>query len=305
MPAAPDEPAVRARGRASEEETVRAVAVDDLVGALTLVRRGEGRFAAVGTDWWRGERVFGGMVVAQALRAAQATVPAGLPVHSLHGYFLRPVPVGAPVELVVDQVRDGRSFTTRTVTSRVDGRDAFMMTCSFHADEEGDDYQIAMPAVPGPDSVAREDVPIPFDVRELGSTPRRPDGSYLATRRVWFRTQGDLPDDPALHAAVVAYLSDMTGAAFRPLSLGTWGGHTDASLDHALWLHRPVRADRWLLYDLQALVNAGGRSTLRGVLYQDGSVCASMSQELLIRPLPGARPEVRPGWEAGPPTHPE
>lgn len=293
------------RQRASEEETVRAVGVGDLLAALSLEDLGDDRYLAVGTDWWRGERVFGGMVVALALRAAQASVP-DLPVHSLHGYFLRPVPVGASVEQMVEHVRDGRSFRTRRVTSLVGGREAFTMLCSFHADEEGDPYQITMPAVPGPEAVPREDVPIPFDVRELGSTPRRDDGSYLATRRVWFRTDRGLPDDSSLHASVVAYLSDMTGAAFRPHNLGEWGTHTDASLDHALWFHRPVRADQWLLYDLQCLVNHGGRATLRGVLFaQDGTLCASMSQELLIRALDDPQPEVRPAWATGVPEHPE
>jgi acyl-CoA thioesterase-2 len=279
------------------------VSVHDLVEALTLEPKGDGRFAARGTEWWAGDRVFGGMVVAQALRAAQATVDRALPVHSLHGYFLRPVPVGAPVELAVDHVRDGRSFTTRRVTSSVGGKESFTMTCSFHTDEPGDEYQLSMPSVPPPESVARSDVPVPFEVRDLGSTPQRADGTFLATRRVWFRTDGALPDDPTLHAAVVAYLSDMTGAAFRPLSLGSWGTHTDASLDHGLWLHRPARADEWLLYDLQSLVNSGGRSTVRGVMYtRDGRVVASMAQELLIRLLDAPDPQVHPDW---PVVHPE
>ncbi len=98
----------------------------------------------------------------------------------------------------------------------------------------------------------------------------------------------------------------MTGAAFRPHSLGTWGAHTDASLDHALWLHRPARADDWLLYDLQAIVNHAGRATLRGIMYtRQGDVVASMSQELLIRALDAPQPQIRPGWEEGPPVHPE
>jgi acyl-CoA thioesterase-2 len=289
---------------ASEEDVTHPVGVDDLVMALTPVAIGEDRYTLPGTDWWRGDRVFGGMVVAQALRAAQASVPDELPVHSLHGYFLRPVPVGAPVELSVERIRDGRSFTTRRVTSSVDGRDTFMLTCSFHAPEDGDEYQMTMPRVPPPESVPSTDVPIPFDVRELGSTPRRADGTFLATRRVWFRTREPLtgPADTApMHAAIVAYLSDMTGAAFRPYSLGTWGGYTDASLDHALWCHRPCRTDEWLLYDLQCVVNTGGRSTIRGALYsQDGALCASMSQELLIREVEGAETEVHPSWADGP-----
>lgn len=292
--------------RSQEEEVRRAVGVDDLIDALTVRPGGGDRFAAPGTDWWRGERVFGGMVVAQALRAAQAAVDPPFAVHSLHGYFLRPVRPGATTVLAVERVRDGRSFVTRRVVAESDGREVFQLTGSFHRPEEGERYQLPMPEVPAPESVEPGDVPIPFDVRELGSTPRRPDGTYLATRRVWFRTVAGLPDDPPLHAAVIAYVSDMTGAAFRPHNLGTWGTHTDASLDHALWFHRPARADEWLLYDLQALVNAAGRSTIRGLLFtRDGTLVASMAQELLIRALDEPDPQVNPAWAAGPRQHPE
>ena len=271
----------------------------ELSATLVARRTGERSFVAESPDWWDGDRVFGGMVVAQALSAACQTVDPATPVHSLHGYFLRPVRPGRAVGLEVDHVRDGRSFTTRRVTSSVEGRETFQMTCSFHADEPGDEYQLAMPEVPGPDEVDQADVPIPFLVRELGPSPRRPDGTYASTRRVWLRTRTELPDDPLVHTCVVAYLSDMTGAAFRPRSLGTWGAHTDASLDHCLWFHRPVRADEWLLFDLQALVNAGGRATVRGVMYgRDGSLRVSMAQELLIRPLDDPRPETVPAWSS-------
>ncbi len=269
----------------------------ELRSALIARPTGGGAFAAESPDWWGGDRVFGGMVVAQALSAAIQTVDPSIPVHSMHGYFLRPSQPGRPVELAVGHLRDGRSFTTREVTSSVGGKVTFTMVCSFHADEAGDEYQLAMPDVPGPDDVEQADVPIPFFVRELGPSARRSDGTYASTRRVWLRTRTALPDDPILHACVVAYLSDMTGAAFRPKSLGTWGTHTDASLDHALWFHRAVRADRWLLFDLQALVNAGGRATVRGVLFdRDGLLVASMAQELLIRPLDDPEPETAPGW---------
>jgi len=271
----------------------------ELSAALLARPLGGGTFAAQSPDWWGGDRVFGGMVVAQALSAAIQTVDPATPVHSMHGYFLRPSPPGRAVELAVGHVRDGRSFIAREVTSSVDGRVTFTMVCSFHGDEPGDEYQLPMPDVPGPDDVAQADVPIPFLVRELGPSPRRNDGSYAATRRVWLRTRTALPDDPLLHTCVVAYLSDMTGAAFRPMSLGTWGTHTDASLDHSLWFHRPVRADQWLLFDLQALVNAGGRATVRGVMFdRDGRLVASMAQELLIRLLDDPQPETVPAWSS-------
>ena len=272
-------------------------ALGELTAALVARPTGPGTFAAQSPDWWGGDRVFGGMVVAQALSAAIQSVDLGTPVHSLHGYFLRPSAPGRPVQLTVGHLRDGRSFTTREVTSHVDGKLTFKMACSFHADEEGEEYQLPMPDVPGPDEVAQADVPIPFLVRELGPGNRRADGSFDSTRRVWLRTRGALPDDPLLHTCVVAYLSDMTGAAFRPHSLGTWGTHTDASLDHCLWFHRPVRADEWLLFDLAAVVNAGGRATVRGAMFgRDGRLRVSMTQELLIRLLDEPAPEVVPAW---------
>jgi acyl-CoA thioesterase-2 len=238
-------------------------------------------------DWWGGERTFGGMVVAQALSAAAQTVAPDLPVHSLHGYFLRPSRPGTPSTHTVHRLRDGRSFSTREVVSEVEGRSAFRMACSFHRVEAGDEYQLPMAGdIPPPDAVKGSDEPFPFDVRDLGPTGRREDGTYLSTRRCWFRTRQRLPDDPSLHACVLAYLSDMTGAAFRPLSLDSWGGYTDASLDHAMWFHRPRRADEWNLFDFQALVNANGRSTIRGTMYgEDGVLYLSMAQELLIREL--------------------
>jgi acyl-CoA thioesterase-2 len=273
--------------------------MEELSAALVARPLGGGRFVAGSPDWWGGDRVFGGMVVAQALSAAIQTVERATPVHSMHAYFLRPSLPGRPVDLVVHRVRDGRSFSTREVTSSVDGKVTFQMACSFHGDEPGDEYQLAMPEVPGPDDVEQADVPIPFLVRELGPSPRRPDGSYGSTRRVWLRTRTPLADDPLLHTCVVAYLSDMTGAAFRPKSLGTWGTHTDASLDHSLWFHRPVRADQWLLFDLQALVNAGGRATVRGVMFdREGRLVVSMAQELLIRPLEDPEPESAPAWSS-------
>ena len=244
-------------------------------------------FISTCPDWWGDERTFGGMVVAQALHAASQTVPTGLHVHSLHGYFLRPAQARFPSVHKVARLRDGRSFTTREVTTAVDGRTSFRMICSFHRAEAGDEYQLPMAGdIPAPDDAPRDEAPFPFDVRNLGATPRRDDGTYLSTRRCWFRTREPLADDPALHACVLAYFSDMTGAAFRPHNLDSWGGYTDASLDHAVWFHRPRRADVWNIFDFQALLNAGGRSTIRATMYgEDGQLYLSMAQELLIREL--------------------
>jgi acyl-CoA thioesterase-2 len=227
------------------------------------------------------------MVVAQALNAAVQTVPVGVEVHSLHGYFLRPTAAGARTTHVIERVRDGRSFSTRGVTSLVDGKETFRMTCSFHSPEDGDDYQLAMASgVPPPNDIEGFEAPFPFDIRELGATEKQEDGTFSSTRRCWFRTREALPDDPGLHACVLTYFSDMTGASFRPLSLGSWGTHTDASLDHAVWFHRPWRADRWSFFDIHALVNASGRATIRATMHgEDGSLHLSMAQELLIRKL--------------------
>jgi acyl-CoA thioesterase-2 len=289
---------------AEEAELVPAT-VAELVDSLTAHARGrdtDGRptFVTTSPKWWVHGRVFGGMVVGQALNAAMQTVPTGLEVHSLHGYFLRPTSPGSETTHVVDGVRDGRSFSTRQVTSAVEGRETFRMTCSFHRPEEGDSYQLPMaPGVPAPGEIEGFEAPFPFDVRELGTTERREDGTYQSTRRCWFRSREPLSDDPAVHAGFLAYFSDMTGASFRPHSIGVWGRHTDASLDHALWFHRPWRADVWSLFDIQALVNAGGRATIRATMHgEDGTLHLSMAQELLIRELDEPLQVEAPVWTA-------
>jgi acyl-CoA thioesterase II len=261
-------------------------AVRDLIEHLRTERRSGGSFTAEAPDWF-GDRVFGGMVVAQAAHAACQTVEPDWRPHSLHAYFLGAVRPGG-VEIDVNPIRDGRTFVTREVTLRQDGRTKLTTTVSFHQDEEGDEYQLPMSSgIPAPEALPiAEDAPPPFEVRWLGPTPQRDDGTYESTRRSWERTTEPLPDEWALHLAVAAFLSDMTGTSFRPYSLGEWGGHTDASIDHAVWFHRPFRCDEWLYADFHALVNAGGRSTVRGSFYdRGGRLCMSMAQELLIRPL--------------------
>jgi acyl-CoA thioesterase II len=260
-------------------EAIRAIRIDTGPG-------GQDCFETKSPDWWPGGRTFGGMVVAQGLNAAMQTVPDGLDLHSLHAYFMRPTPPGIPSRHEVERLRDGRSFSTRQVTSEVEGKPTFRLMCQFHAPEEGEEYQLPMAGVTAPIGDARHGFGFPFEMEELGPTERRADGTYRSTRRVWFRASEQLDDDPRLHACLLAYVSDMTGAAFRPLSLDSWGTHTDASLDHSLWFHRPYRADRWTLYELEAVVNAGGRSTVRGTMHgEDGTLHTTMAQELLIRKL--------------------
>jgi acyl-CoA thioesterase-2 len=262
--------------------------IELLLNALTVSPGAEaGDFTAKAPDWF-GDRVFGGVVVGQALAAAARTVEPPMRPHSLHAYFLGALRPG-PVELEVERLRDGRTFATRHVTSRQHGRTALWQTVSFHQDEPAAPYQLAMPpGVPGPEDLqAADDGPPPFVLHELGPTSRRDDGTYESTRRCWVRPVAPLPDEPTAHLVAAAFLSDLTGTSFRIHSPRDWGTHTDASIDHAVWFHRPPRIDDWVFMDFQLLVAAGARSTLRGSMFdRDGQLLLTMAQELLIRPLP-------------------
>ena len=193
----------------------------------------------------------------------------------------------------MESLRDGRTFATRQVTSIQNGRRALRATVSFHGADHGDEYQLPMPDAPAPETLPREEDPgpgPPFDMRDVGPTERRADGTYRSTRRYWARALAPLPDTPIAHYTVAAFMSDMTGTSFRPYSLGEWGTHADASIDHALWFHREPRFDEWVYVDFHALVNHAGRSTVRGEFYDgEGRLSMSIAQELLIRPLDSAR----------------
>jgi acyl-CoA thioesterase-2 len=241
---------------------------------------------------WFGPRVFGGAVVAQvvtaAALAAQDAGGAGATgrAHSLHTHFLRALQPG-PVELRTEAIRTGRTFTTIRVDSVQGGRVAATSIVSFHADEDDVPYQLPMAEVPRPDSLpVSDDAPPPFETCWIGPTEPRADGTYESTRRCWIRLAAPLPDDPLAALLVSTVLSDLTGTSFRPYSLDEWGTHTDASIDHAVWFHRPPRTDGWLFCDFHALANLGGRSTVRGTFHDErGDLVLSMAQELLIRPL--------------------
>ena len=243
-------------------------------------------------------RLFGGQVASQTLRAATLTVePDRLP-HSLHAYFIRPGRPGVPLQLHVDRVRDGRSFTTRHVTASQDGEPIFELTSSFHGNEAGDDWQLPAPSgVAGPESGELPESPIsqfasmsPFHMRPT----RRPrHGDWPIVHPMWVKTKRPLPDDPSLHACVLAFVSDMgvVGSARAPdstLPMQFMG----ASLDHAMWFHRPVRADDWLLFSVEPVSNYGSRGLALGSLHTaDGTLAASIAQEALLRgaghvPLP-------------------
>ena len=232
-----------------------------------------------------GNRSFGGQVLAMATAAVIRSSGSDQAPHSLHGYFLRPVVPDVPAELAVEIVREGRSFRTFEVRIAQEGQTRFAATSQFHADEPGVDYEPSMPVVPPPDDLEEHWPFGPVESRNLGATPARADGTYESTRRAWLRLRTALPEDPVVAAAMAAYVSDLTGNSFRPMSLDTYEGYVDASLDHAVWFHRPLRVDDWVFFDIHCALNHAGRSLIRGSLYDtDGRLCVSMAQELLIRP---------------------
>ena len=279
-------------------------ATQDLLGTLDLERLEVNLFRGRSpqTGW---QRVFGGQVIGQALVAALRTVE-GRAAHSLHGYFMLPGDPKVPIIYEVDRIRDGRSFTTRRVVAIQHGHAIFTMAASFHVDEEGLSHQAPMPDVPTPDQLPSEaeikakTMPImPDAVRRYYERERpielRPVefSRYLGVKsaeakfHVWIRATAPLPDDPAIHQCVLAYASDMAlldsaliphgRTVFEKTIMG-------ASLDHALWFHRPFRADDWLLYAQDSPNMSGARGFARGLIFtRDGTLVASVAQEGLLR----------------------
>jgi acyl-CoA thioesterase II len=253
---------------------------------------------------WR-QRVFGGQVAGQALVAAGRTVPADRPVHSLHAYFIRPGDPTVPLIYLVERVRDGRSFTTRRVSAVQHGETIFTLSASFHRAEPGVSHADPMPDVPGPEELpstaermeklfgpsAREYYDgNPIDIRHVGplTVEVAKDPSLRTARsQVWLRADGELPDDPLLHVCMMTYASDMTLLDSVMLAHGlSWADGTTkgASLDHAMWFHRPFRADRWLLYSQESPAAGGARGLARGELFtREGELVVSVVQEGLIR----------------------
>lgn len=250
-------------------------------------------------------RVFGGQVLAQSLVAAGRTVE-GRAAHSLHGYFMLPGDVNTPIVYQVDRIRDGRSFTTRRVLAIQEGREVFSMLCSFQVREPGIEHGAPMPDVAPPESLPRElDLVramahrIPAPLREVYTQDRPIDFRPIAPvdpftpevrpplKHTWFRAEGTMPDDLILHQAVLAYASDygLLGTALLPHGLSfMMRGVQAASLDHAVWFHRPFRVDDWLLYEMDAPAAAGARGFARGSLFaRDGTLVASTVQEGLLR----------------------
>jgi acyl-CoA thioesterase II len=300
--------------------------LEELLGVLDLRHLGQARVRVEGVDGDEesdlGEsvsevfvgqsqkmphgRVFGGQVLAQAVVTAGRTVAgvghdAPRPIHSLHGYFVRPGDDNHPIRFAVDQIRDGRSFSTRRVQAIQYGEPILSMIASFQEPAGGLDHQESMPAAPDPDSLPVEDFadlealvpqgylrPRPVDLRHVeGPINVRPGRQPASRQSVWLRTLGPLPDDPLLHAAVLAYASDysLLEPVIRRHGLA-WADSRlrPASLDHAMWFHRPARADEWVLYTQSSPSAQGGRGLAFGRMFAaDGRLVASAAQEGMLR----------------------
>ena len=279
--------------------------INDLIHILDLEEIEKNHYRATSPDEDR-QRVYGGQVIGQALVAASRTVPDDRQAHSLHGYFLRPGDTTIPILYKVDRIRDGKSFTTRRVVAIQHGRAIFNMSISFQVGEEGFDHQMPRPEAPGPDSLRDENDlraewvanmpkeyadwansahPIevrPIDPMNIFEPEKRP-----PQQMCWMRARNTLPDDPRLHQCVLAYLSDwsLLDTALLPHAVSyTQTNLQTASLDHAMWFHRPFRADEWLLYVQDSPSASGARGLNRGLIYDaDGVLVASAAQEGLMR----------------------
>lgn len=286
------------------DETPGAEPLKILLDLLDLERLELNLFRGFNRDIGSG-RVFGGQVLAQGLVAAGRTVE-GRRAHSLHGYFMLPGDVSTPIVYQVDRIRDGRSFTTRRVLAIQEGREIFSMLCSFHADEEGIEHGAARADVPAPETLPREldlvramaeRIPehlraVYTQDRPIDFRPVDPVDPFAPERRepekhLWFRADGTMPDEPILHQAVLAYASDygLLSTAVLPHGLSFLMRRVQAaSLDHAVFFHRPLRVDEWHLYSMDSPAAYGARGFTRGTIHaQDGTVVASTVQEGLLR----------------------
>lgn len=283
-----------------------------LLGLLDLERIEEDIFRGQSHQWLV-TRVFGGQVAAQALVAACRTVPRDRPPHSLHSYFLRPGDPGAPIVYTVDRIRDGGSFTTRRVVAVQHGQAIFHLSASFQRTEEGLTHQEPMPDAPDPETLPTWEEVLQryrhllvdpavlelllearsaIDLRFVAEPPIATAGRPREPRaQVWFRVNGKLEaesDDPLVHTCLGTYVSDMTllDSLLLAHGKGGWltGDTVGASLDHAMWFHRPFRADEWLLYDTDSPTSQGGRGLAHGRIFTaDGKLAVTVMQEGLMR----------------------
>jgi acyl-CoA thioesterase-2 len=287
--------------------------VAELVNLLTLERLEENLFRGqsrdIGTKY-----VFGGQVLGQSLSAAQQTVDAARSVHSIHAYFLRAGDINAPIVFDVDRARDGHSFSVRRVTAIQHGQPILVLAASFQKHEVGVEHQFHLPEVPQPEDVPVMSAPSPEVLAQLSAKMQRwlsrmgpfemrpvyPRDELNPSKRptyqqVCFRLTDKIGDDPNLHRAMLAYASDfyLLGTSTFPHGISYYQSNVQmASLDHALWFHRPFRIDDWLLYSLDSPSASGARGLARGSIYtRDGVLVASVAQEGLIRVLP-EEPEI-------------
>jgi acyl-CoA thioesterase-2 len=287
----------------SEATAERQPVLDQLVRLLDLEKIEENIFRGVSPSSAT-VRVFGGQVAGQALVAVGRTVPPERKVHSLHAYFIRPGDPTVPIVYEVDRIRDGRSFTTRRAVAIQRGQAIFALSASFQVAEPGMEHQEPMPEVPDPETLPTrmellQEVaeklgrnatqPRPIDIRYVTEPPwrSREHGGREARSQVWMRADGILPDDQLLHVCVLTYASDMTLLDAVLARHGVYWG-TDkvlgASLDHALWFHRPFRADEWVLYDCMSPSASNARGLATGRFFtRDGQLIATVVQEGLLR----------------------
>lgn len=288
------------------EEGYMMDATGELLKLLDLEPLGPDSFTGESpASGWK--RVFGGQVVAQALIAAARTVEDSRPIHSLHGYFLRPGDPARPILYHVERFRDGQSFTTRGVLARQNGENIFTMSASFHRVEQGMEHQLPMPLVLPPEKLPPDEELLrgqgqaisltmqnyltrdrPIELRPVDPESYvNPTPGKQARRDIWFRAKSLLPDDPAIHQSVFAYASDLTiiETALVPHGRNLFDSNLMmASLDHAIWYHRPFRADQWLLYSQDSPAASGARGYNRGLVFsREGELVASVTQEALMR----------------------
>lgn len=280
--------------------------LDKLVSLLELEPLESGKFLGNSFDIGTG-RVYGGQVLGQAMQAAQLTVGGGKSIHSLHAYFLREGNFNLPIRYDVDNTRDGKSFSTRSVTAVQRDQPIFTATASFHIAETGLEYQLAMPEVPAPESLPslRElassgtngpvdrlesllRLSVPFDLKPVNNRTIEADTVKIVPRLdAWIKTTHPISDDIDLHRAILAYISDYGLVRTALLPHRTWLENPVlqlASLDHAMWFHRPFRMDEWLLYTCEPVTTGSARGLARGSFYsRDGVLVATTIQEGLLR----------------------
>lgn len=279
----------------------------EMISALNLTDAGGARtredIFTGPSQWMPHGRVFGGQVLAQSLVAATRTVE-GRPVHSLHGYFLRPGDIELPITFSVDRLRDGRSFSTRRVQAYQKGEPIFSMIASFQETDPGLEHQDEFPlGIPAPETlpsaaelIGNNPHPVaqywakarPFDMRHVGSPIYfSVKGEPVAHQAVWIKALGDMPADAQLHTAALAYASDYSilESIYRRHGIA-WShpGLKSASLDHAMWFHREPKVDEWMLYVQESPSASGGRGLSLGRIFsQDGRLLATIAQEGMVR----------------------